>query len=201
MLIAPSVSAKPGQTKNNEKFESFVMHLQGGVGNPIEGYPITNPNGKISFTKVVWTLGGYNDYIQIGDNENDKQYFFDDDFTNLLCVKMLTKIPFNPEYDPVTNPDVEYGYLEWNYKIYEKVTWGDGNYVEMYTVERFFLEQIGTNPLSDWSLGGSGTFSGSGEIDGQKVQLVGVRHAGFDINVLDFVVENTGTIQYLGKAT
>ena len=165
----------------------------------MKGYPINNPNDKVSFTKAVWTLGGYNDFIQIGDNEADRIYFTDGDFENLLCVKMLTKTPFNPKYDPLVDPDAEHGYSEWNYKIYEKITWAD-NYIEMYTVERFFLEQIGPDPLTDWSFGGSGTFHGLGEIDGQKVQLTGMRHAGLDLEVyFDFIVENTGTIQFLGN--
>ena len=37
MLVTPIVSAKPGMMKNNERFESFVMHLQGGTSNPVEG--------------------------------------------------------------------------------------------------------------------------------------------------------------------
>jgi hypothetical protein len=199
MLVTPIVSAKPGTSKNNERFEGFVMHLQGGVSNAVEGYPISNPSEKVSFTKNIWTLGGYNDFIQIGDDEADRIYFTNDDFENLLCIKMLTKTPFNPEYDPLIDPDAEHGYMEWNYKIFEKITWDESNYIEMYTVERFFLEQIGPNAELDWNFGGSGTFHGLGEIDGQKVQLSGMRHAGFDLTVFDFVVENTGTIQFLGN--
>jgi hypothetical protein len=193
ILATPLVSAKPGEEKNNGRFDSFVMHLQGGGSTDVEGYPIISPSGKITFTKAVWTLGGYNDYIKIGD---DPEIYFDDDaFTNLLVVTVLTKTPFNPYY-----PDGEPGYVECNYRIYEKITWGDGNFIEMNSVERFFIEQIGPNPETDWSIGGSGTFSGYGEIEGQKVQLVGIREAGLDFTVFDFVVENTGTIQFLGNA-
>lgn len=192
VLTTPLVSAKPGEEKNNGKFESFVMHLQGGYSTEVEGYPIIGPSGKITFTKAIWTLGGYNDYIKIGDDP--EIYFNDATFTNLLIVKVLTKTPFNLDY-----PNGEPGYVECNYRIYEKITWGENNFIETQSTERFFLEQIGPNPLADWNLGGSGTFSGHGEIDGQEVQIVGVREAGIDLTVFDFVVENTGTIQFLGN--
>lgn len=198
ILIVIPVQAKPSEDKNNDKFVSFVMHLEGGFSTPVEGCPKINPpwaeegspDVKVSHTQAVWTLGGTNDYMQIG---GDTPIDLDLDELNFYGYLIVQTVYHNP-YDPVEQD----GFMAMNYRIYETITWDD-NFIEMESNEKVFFEQIGPSPY-DWNVYGYGTFSGLGEIDGQKVQVMGVRHAGFDMSVMAFVVENTGTLQYLGQA-
>ena len=191
MMLTPLAMAKPGAEKNNPKKLSFLWHTEGGASTPIEGYPIINPpwaigtpDAKVSHTQSTWALGTdpvNNHYIQIEgyasipiDNSNYEGY---------LYVMSRTWTPLSQSL---------------NYRVLEKFSWGD-NFIEIMSLERasleLFLDSEGNMIGIDFYA--SGTFSGHGEIDGQKVQLSGVREAGF--GPAGFQIENIGTIQFVGN--
>jgi hypothetical protein len=88
-----------------------------------------------------------------------------------------------------------------NYRVYETIRWGDGNFIEIMCLERAEMEILGfdpvTGPIVDFYA--SGTFSGHGEINGQKVQVTGIREGSFQ--PIGFVLECYGTIRFAGKTS
>ena len=44
-----------------------------------------------------------------------------------------------------------------------------------------------------------GTFNGHGVIDGQKVQVTGIREGYFDLTIMAFLLECYGTIRFAGN--
>ena len=84
--------------------------------------------------------------------------------------------------------------LLFNYRVYEKVMW-DCNYIEIMCLERASADLSGPVPV----FYASGTFNGHGVIDGQKVQVTGIRE-GFVDPMIGFVLECYGTIRFAGNA-
>jgi hypothetical protein len=76
--------------------------------------------------------------------------------------------------------------------VYEKAMWGEGNYIEI-----MYLERASYRPSGFYA---SGTFSGDGVIDGQKVQVTGIRE-GFFEQMIGFVLECYGTIRVAGNVS
>jgi hypothetical protein len=182
MLATPLVSAKPSAAKNNDKFLSFVWHSENGASTPTESK--TNPPWAeagdiiVSHGEAVWTLNpSGNNYVQIGD---DPPIPIDavTGYEGILYVQTVAKSPT---------------FVALNYRVYEKIMWGD-NYIEIMCLERASYDLSGPFPV----FYASGTFNGHGEIDGQKVQVMGIREGSFQ--AVGFVLECTGTIQFLGNA-
>lgn len=179
MLTIPLVSAKPTSAANNPKAVSFVWHSENGIGLPPDTK--TNPPWAEEDEVIVthaqrdWELNpDGNNYVQIGAGP---QIPIDavTGYEGHLYVQIVTK-----------SPDV--GAL--NYRVYEKIMW-DGNYIDIMCLERASYEGL--------NFYASGTFSGHGEIDGQKVQVTGVREGYFD-PMIGFVLDCYGTIRFAGQA-
>lgn len=66
---------------------------------------------------------------------------------------------------------------------YEKIMWEDGNYIDIKCLERAHYDLTG--PIPEFYA--SGTFSGHGVVDGQKVQVTGIRE-GFVDPMIGFVL-------------
>jgi hypothetical protein len=184
MLATPLVSAKPSAEKNNPKFLSFLWHSEN--GGHVEGMDVvkTNPPGAapedviVTHTYGVWELNDvFDNYVQIGDD--DPITIYADHYEGDLYVQAVATSPTS-------------GAL--NYRVYDKIMWGDGNYIEIKCNERATFDMSGPIPM----FYASGTFNGHGVIDGQNVQVMGIRE-GF-VAPVGFVLECTGTIQFLGKA-
>jgi len=189
MLATPLAVAKPTSAANNAKSVSFMWHSEN--GGHVEGMDVvkTNPPGAapedviVTHTYGVWQLNDdFSNYVQIGDN--DKITIYADHYEGDLYVQTVATSPTS-------------GAL--NYRVYEKVMWGDGNYIEIMCLERASYEVVGfdpeTGPIIDFYA--SGTFSGHGMIDGVKVQVTGVREGSFQ--EVGFVLECYGTIRYAGN--
>jgi len=187
MLAAPLVSAKPTSAANNPKSVSFMWHSENGAGTMMEGYPRVNPpwaelnspEMKVSHGRSVWNLNGmFSNYVQIGE---DAPITIDADtgYEGELYVVNVVKGP---------------GAGSLNYRVYEKIMWGDDNYIEIMCLERGTYDLSG--PIPEFYA--SGTFNGHGVIDGQKVQVTGIREGSFQ--AIGFVLECYGTIRFAGKA-
>lgn len=200
MLVTPLVSAKPTSAANNPKSISFMWHSENGASTTIEGGlkinppwaeildpgpPPVIPDAKVTHSISEWTLNPLgNNYVQIGE---DDQIPIDavTGYEGTLYVQSLYSTPTISAL---------------NYRVYEKIMW-DGNYIEIMCLERAHAELlfdsegnfIGANFYA------SGTFSGHGVIDGQKVQVTGIREGFFD-PMIGFVLECYGTIRFAGKA-
>jgi hypothetical protein len=179
MLATPIVAvAKPTSASNNAKSISFVWHSENGIGLPPEEK--TNPpwaeGSEIIVTHAQrdWELNPIgNNYVQIGE---DAPITIDPDtgYEGHLYVQVVT-----------TSPTA--GAL--NYRVYEKVMW-DGNYIEIMCLERASYDGL--------DFYASGIFSGHGVIDGQKVQVTGIREGFVDLSI-GFVLECYGTIRFAGN--
>lgn len=185
IVVVISVQAKPSAEKNNPKFLSFVWHSENGASTPEE--VMTNPPwaeaGEIivTHTQAVWSLNPLgNNYVQIGVNTPIPI----DAVAGYEGVLYVQSVAHSPTSSSL------------NYRVYEKIMWGD-NYIEIMCLERASLELLPDPPY--FSFYASGTFNGHGEIDGQKVQVMGIRE-GFVDPAIGFVLECTGTIQFLGNA-
>ena len=189
MLATPLAVAKPTSADNNAKSISFMWHSENG-GHTGEDEITTNPpwggaeDVIVTHTKAYWALDpAYSNYVQIG---NDAPITIDAEtgYEGTLYVQTVTTSPTS-------------GAL--NYRVYEKVMWGDGNYIEIMCLERASYEVVGfdpvTGPIIDFYA--SGTFSGHGMIDGVKVQVTGVREGSFQ--AIGFVLECYGTIRFAGN--
>jgi hypothetical protein len=185
MLAAPLVSAKPTSAANNSKAVSFMWHSENGWNdifetkiNPPWAEP-DSPEQRVSHGKALWYLNPEaNNYVQIGEE---------------------TPIPIDAEtgYEGLISTNVqipEPGVGAINYMVYEKIMWGDGNYIDIKCIERAHYDLTGPMP----EFYASGTFSGHGVVDGQKVQVTGVREGSFQ--AVGFVLECYGTIRFAGNA-
>jgi hypothetical protein len=185
MLATPLVAAKPTSAANNPKSVSFMWHSENGAGTPVEGYPRVNPpwaepetpEVKVSHGHAVWHLNGtFSNYVQIGEGLEitiDAETGYEGE---LYVVNIIT--------GPAS------GSL--NYRVYEKIMWGDDNYIEIMCLER------GTYDMIAGEFYASGTFKGHGVIDGQKVQVTSIREGSF-VPLIGFVLECYGTIRFAGK--
>jgi hypothetical protein len=188
MLATPLVSAKPTSAANNPKSISFMWHSENGAGTPIEGELKVNPpwaepespEMKVSHGHSVWNLNGmFSNYVQIGEDDPitiDAETGYEGE---LYVVNVVTGSAS--------------GNL--NYRVYEKIMWGDDNYIEIMCLERGTYDLSG--PIPEFYA--SGTFNGHGVIDGQKVQVTGIREGFFD-PMIGFVLECYGTIRFAGSA-
>ena len=185
MLAAPLVSAKPTSAANNPKSISFMWHSENGWNdifetkiNPPWAEP-DSPEQRVSHGKAFWYLNPEaNNYVQIGEE---------------------TPIPIDAEtgYEGLISTNVqipEPGVGAINYMVYEKIMWGASNYIDIKNIERAHYD------MNAGEFYASGTFSGHGVIDGQKVQVTGVREGYFDLTIMAFVLECYGTIRFAGKA-
>ena len=184
MLTTPFVSAKPTSAANNPKSVSFMWHSENGWNdiferkiNPPWAEP-DSPEQRVSHGKAFWYLNPEaNNYVQIGDE---------------------TPIPIDAEtgYEGLISTNVqipEPGVGAINYMVYEKIMWGDNNYIDIKCIERAHYDMAAEEFYA------SGTFTGHGIIDGQKVQVTGIREGFFDIDIMAFVLECYGTIRFAGN--
>jgi hypothetical protein len=192
MLTTPLVSAKPTSAANNPKSVSFMWHSENGAGTQDEmkvnppwaevidpGPPPVIPDAKVTHGHSVWSLNGmFSNYVQIGEDDPipiDAETGYEGE---LYVVNVIT--------GPAA------GSL--NYHVYEKIMWGDDNYIEIMCLERGTYDLSG--PIPEFYA--SGTFNGHGVIDGQKVQVTGIREGSFA--PIGFVLECYGTIRFAGNA-
>ena len=188
MLATPLVSAKPTSAANNPKSISFVWHSENGASTPIEGGLKINPpwaeegspDVKVTHGQAIWNLNAsFNNYVQIGE---DPVIPIDAE-TGYEGVLYVQTVAHSPTFTAL------------NYRVYEKIMWGEGNYIEIMCLERASLDLSGPFPV----FYASGTFNGHGMIDGQKVQVTGIRE-GFVDPSIGFVLECYGTIRFAGNA-
>ena len=182
-MLATPVMAKPTSAENNPKSISFMWHSENGWNTILESK--TNPPWAegidviVSHTQALWNLNpAGNNYVQIGE---DAPIPIDAEtgYEGFLYVQGVA-----------TSPTA--GAL--NYRVYEKIMWGEGNYIEIMCLERASYDFSG--PIPEFYA--SGTFNGHGEIDGQKVQVTGIREGSYQ--AVGFVLECFGTIRFAGKA-
>jgi hypothetical protein len=185
MLVTPLVSAKPTSADNNPKSISFMWHSENGASTLID--VTTNPPwaeaGEIivTHTQAVYNLNPLgNNYVQIGE---DPSIIIDAEtgYEGTLYVQSIATSPTSASL---------------NYRVYEKIMWGEGNYIEIKCNERASYELINVPPFINFYA--SGTFNGQGLIDGQKVQVTGIREGSFQ--AVGFVLECYGTIRFAGNA-
>jgi hypothetical protein len=201
MLAAPLVSAKPTSAANNAKSTSFMWHSESGQSTPVEGGlkinppwaeildpgpPPVIPDAKVTHGISTWSLNPlFSNYVQIGEDDPIPI----DAETGYEGTLYVQTVAHSPTLSLL------------NYRVYEKVMW-DGNYIEIMCLERATLELIldpeGT--VIGYNFYASGTFNGHGVIDGQKVQVTGIREGFFDPTIPAFVLECSGTIRFAGNA-
>jgi hypothetical protein len=201
MLAAPLVSAKPTSAANNAKSTSFVWHSENGVPVQIEGGTKINPpwaeegspDVKVTHGISSWNLNpAFSNYVQIGEESESNPQIPIDAETGYEATLYVQTVVHSPTLSLL------------NYRVYEKVMWGDDNvnYIEIMCLERASAELIGFDPETGepiFAFYASGTFNGHGVIDGQKVQVTGIRE-GFVDPTIGFVLECYGTIRFAGKA-
>jgi hypothetical protein len=184
MLATPLVSAKPTSAANNPKSVSFMWHSENGGGPPPEtkiNPPWAeegSPDVKVTHSHRDWELNpDGNNYVQIGEGP---QITIDAEtgYEGELYVQGVLESPLA-------------GAL--NYHVYEKIMWGVDNYIEIMCLERASYDLSG--PIPEFYA--SGTFVGQGMIDGQKVQVTGIREGSFQ--AVGFVLECYGTIRFAGN--
>lgn len=133
------------------------------------------PDLKVVHEQAVWILNPLrNNYVKIG--EDSILIDATTGYEGYLCVDMTYIIP-------------TYRVLNW--RVYEKIMWDD-NYIEIMNVEHGSWDTSGAVPIIQLS----GIFTGTGVIDGQKVQVTGVREF-----APGAILESAGTIRFLGKAS
>jgi hypothetical protein len=189
LLVAP-VMAKPTSATNNSKSVSFVWYSSNGGGTAMD--VMTNPPWAegdeviVTHSYVVWDLAPApigNNYVQIG---GDAPITIDaiTGYEGDLYVQTVTKSP---------------GFGQLNYRVYERIMWGEDNcnYIEIMCLERAYYEPSPDPPMYVHFYA-SGIFSGHGVIDGQKVQVTGIREGSFQMGI-GFVLECYGTIRFAGK--
>ena len=207
ILATPLVSAKPTSAANNPKSISFVWHSENGAGTPVEGGlkinppwaipidpdsipPVLSPDTKVTYGISTWDLNpAGNNYVQIGEESASNPPIpisAETGYEGTRYVKSLYRTPTHSLL---------------NYRVYEKIMWGEGNYIDIMCNERATAELIGFDPVTmdpiiDFHA--SGTFVGQGVIDGQKVQVTGVREGYFD-PMIGFVLDCYGTIRSAGN--
>ncbi len=182
MIAVPLVYAKPTEAANSNNFLSFVWHQQGTI--PTTVVHVTDPPWAtgtdilVVHDEVVWHLNpNYANYIKIGDDSP---------------IPINTVTGFEG-YMYVQSRIISPTYSTLNYRVYEKMMWGD-NFIEIINLERGSKDTSSGKLVFDIS----GIFTGTGVIDGQKVQVTGVRELSGTLP--GFVVECTGTIRFLGSA-
>jgi hypothetical protein len=203
MLATPLVSAKPTSATNNAKSISFVWHSENGASTPVEEGlkgnppwaipidpdtipPVLSPDTKVTHGISTWTLNpAFSNYVQIGEDPSipiDAVTGYEGE----LYVQSLYSTP------TISSS---------NYHVYEKIMWGDDNYIEIMCLERAHAELLldSEGNFIGYDFYASGIFSGHGVIDGQKVQVTGIRE-GFVDPSIGFVLECYGTIRFAGNA-
>jgi hypothetical protein len=187
MLATPLAIAKPTSAENNPNSVSFMWHSENGghIGedvvklNPpwaevLDPGPPLITDAKVIHTYATWALNDvFNNYIQIGND--DPITIYAENYEGTLYVQTVA-----------TGPDS----AALNYRVYETVMWGEGNYIDIMCLERATFGPDGFYA--------SGTFSGHGMIDGVKVQVTGIRE-GFVDPAIGFVLECYGTIRFAGN--
>jgi len=190
ILTTPIAVAKPTSAENNPNSASFMWHSENGASTPVE--VMTNPpwaeEGDIivTHTKATWALNPvFNNYVQIGD-DNQIPIDAETGYEGTLYVQNVASSPTTSAL---------------NYRVYETIMWGDGNYIDIMCNERANLELLldSEGNVIGYDFYASGTFSGNGMIDGQKVQVTGIRE-GFVDPMIGFVLECYGTIRFAGNA-
>ena len=181
ILAVPIVSAKPTSAANNPKAISFMWYSENGGGPPPElkiNPPWAeegSPDVKVTHGQRDWELNpAGNNYVQIGDND-PITIDAETGYEGHLYVQSVTKTPDAAAL---------------NYRVYEKIMWGEDNYIDIMCNERATYGPSGFYA--------SGTFVGQGMIDGQKVQVTGIREGFFD-PMIGFVLECYGTIRFAGN--
>jgi hypothetical protein len=201
MLVTPFAIAKPTSAANNPKSISFLWHSENGASTPIEGGlkvnppwaipidpdaipPVLSPDTKVTYGISTWDLNpAGNNYVQIGEESASNPPIpisAETGYEGTLYVKSLYRTPTHSLL---------------NYRVYEKIMW-DGNYIEIMCLERANLEILPDPPYFNFYA--SGTFNGHGVIDGQKVQVTGIRE-GSTQEGIGFVLECYGTIRFAGN--
>jgi hypothetical protein len=187
LLATPLVSAKPTSAANNPKSISFVWHSEGGHSEPVAGELKVNPpwaepdspDVKVTHDQAVWYLNpSYDNYVQIGEG-SEIPIDAITGYEGYLYVKFTF---LSPTYSLA------------NYKVYERIMW-ENNYIEIMCLERASADFRGPFPV----FSASGTFNGHGEIDGQKVQVTGIREGVLQMPI-GMILDCTGTIRFLGNA-
>ena len=190
MLATPLAMAKPGAEKNNDKFMDFVWYTTNplfpvGIGGTTVIDVMTNPawaeGSDVIVTHIYgdWILDPAGEhYIQIGTN----QYPIDPE-TGYEGFLYVQSVAFTETYSGL------------NYRVYEKIMWGE-NYIEIMANERATADTSG-GPIPVFNA--AGTFSGHGVVDGQRVQVMGVREGHIDLVAGAFILENSGTIHFVGN--
>ena len=187
MLATPIAVAKPTSAGNNPNSVSFMWHSENGghIGedvvklNPpwaeiLDPGPPLITDAKVIHTYATWALNDlFNNYVQIGDD--DPITIYAENYEGTLYVQTVATGP---------------GSAALNYRVYEKVMWGEDNYIDIMCLERATYGPTGFYA--------SGIFSGHGMIDGQKVQVTGIRE-GFVDPAIGFVLECYGTIRFAGN--
>lgn len=191
LMLTPIVMAKPSSDKNNSKFEYFLWHstnprepegepaVGGSIPIDVKINPPESVPPKVTHTYAEWTLdpSGENT-IQVGAESEPIPI---SGYEGFLYVQMNQLTPTS---------------IALNYRVYERIEW-NGNYVEIMANERASYD------LSSGTFYASGTFSGHGEVEEQKVQVMGIREGYFEVDLstgnLIFVLDNVGTLQYLGN--
>jgi hypothetical protein len=199
LLATPLVSAKPTSAANNAKSISFVWHSENG-GGPDPELKVNPPwaeegssDVKVTHGQRDWELNpDFNNYVQIGEESESNPPIPIDAETGYEGKLYVQTVVHSPTLTLL------------NYRVYEKIMWEDDNvkYIEIMCLERASLEIIGFDPETGdpiFAFYASGTFNGYGVIDGQKVQVTGIRE-GFVDPSIGFVLECYGTIRFAGKA-
>ena len=189
IIATPLVVAKPGAEKNNDKFMDFVWYTTNPLFPPdVGGTTVinakTNPawaEGSdviVTHTYGEWFLDPAGEhYVEIGNS----QYPIDP-VTGYEGFLYVQSVAFSETYTGL------------NYRVYEKIMWDD-NYIEIMANERATADTSTPIPVFN----AAGTFSGHGVVDGQNVQVMGIREGYIDLVAGAFILENSGTIQFVGK--
>jgi hypothetical protein len=202
ILAIPLVSAKPTSAANNSEAVSFMWHSENGASTLVEGglkinppwaepisleppMPVLSPETKVTHGISVWNLNpeGSN-YVQI-DEDSSIPINAVTGYEGELHVQSLYRTPTH---------------MLMNYRVYEKIMWGEDNYIEIMCLERANMEILGFDPVAQVPIVdfyASGTFSGHGVVDGQIVQVTGIREGSFQ--AVGFVLECYGTIRFAGN--
>lgn len=183
LALTSSGLAKPSEEKSNDRFLDFVFHIENAAATDLIDPRLTPPwatMGSEGLRNVFYyreynLFPIFNNYIQVGTSQTP---ILPEDYECTYTVIWTYD-------DPIL------GTGRGVYKVYETITLPNG-YIQMMSKETLEFTIEGGLP----NFSGGGTFIGHGEIDGQKIQMMGVREAAFVLGI-GFVIENTGTIQFL----
>ena len=123
MLAAPLVSAKPTSATNNPKAVSFMWHSENGADKEGSIESRTNPPWAVdpadvivTHTTAAWELNPLgNNYVQI-DDEAQIPIDAETGYEGTIYVQSVNHSPTLSLM---------------NYRVYETIMWGEGNYIEI----------------------------------------------------------------------